>query len=525
MFGVPATDDGGHFRLLDRALGVGRSHLELKEQRAFENGTSGTDKRPARRTHGNHAWSYGVDAISPAVSDEEVLPVEGPDRLFGSDAEYAERAEHDRLQEEALANPARRVGTNLSALITKACAAITTQWLDCGAPKLGDFWSKEVWDIPEADDTSRLEEPFTPPPTPDASRLAEKLALDWFQTSGTNWIPAGVKRAAEIEAQRVVITRGYLCTPGPNGLVLIDNDDTDASDTDEVRQRRCQCGFYERNIPEHNGTGFEICICGLNVPTALNPQELVDYVDTPVAMRNLSRWAGETGVLARAAIAANPEKWRVPPPPGGARRRKRALANSPKAAAKAAAKSAADAAAVALADDTGMYLTATPDAGGRHVCAMRESTCSKCSWKGNECSTCGRVAPKHGGPDHICHRKPRKGKATRVPHEHLTRSSGTVSFCPGGDGRQQCLAGPDGMIDFNKPGKWDRRDLVALADIFAPASDGLAAGPMAGALESDNRVAPELQAPAQQTPDDGSAAAISDSEETIPDGLTWTPAN
>ena len=234
MFGVPATDDGEHFRLLDRALGVGRSHLELKEQRAFENGTSDTGKRPARRTHGNHEWSYGVDTISPAVSDEEVLPVEGPDRLFGSDAEYAERAEHDRLQAEALANPARRIGTNRSALITEACAVITGQWLDCGAPALGDFWSGETWDTPAQDDTSRLGEPLTPPPTPDVSRLAEKLALDWCQASGTLCIPNKVKTQCERKAQYTVITRGYLCTPGPEGLVFIDNDDTDASDEEEL---------------------------------------------------------------------------------------------------------------------------------------------------------------------------------------------------------------------------------------------------------------------------------------------------
>ena len=267
----------------------------------------------------------GTDTVSPAVSDDEVLPVEGPDRLFGSDAEYAERAEHDKLQAEALANPARRIGTNRSALITQACAVITGQWLDLGAPALGDFWSEEVWDTP----ARYRYDPLTPPPTPDASRLAKKLALDWFQTSGTNWIPAGVKKEAEIEAQRIVITRGYLCTPGPEGLVLIDNDDTtDASDADEVARRRCQCGFHERNIPEHNGTGFEECTCGLRVPVPLTPQELVDYVDTPEAMRNLSQWAGETGDLAKAAIAADPDRWRVRPPKGSAKRRKRALATA-----------------------------------------------------------------------------------------------------------------------------------------------------------------------------------------------------
>ena len=52
-------------------------------------------------------------------------------------------------------------------------------------------------------------------------------------------------------------------------------------------------------------------------------------------------------------------------------------------------------------------------------------------------------------------------------HTHLTRSNGIVRFCEGGEGRQGCLACPNGMIDFNKPGKWDTRDLRSAREFFS----------------------------------------------------------
>ena len=155
----------------------------------------------------------------------------------------------------------------------------------------------------------------------------------------------------------------------------------------------------------HNGPGFEECMCGNRVPEPLDPQQLVDYVDTGLAMRNLSQWDGQVGALARAAIAADPEKWKVRKPRGDAKRsRLAAKAAKPKA------------------------------------------------------TTTKKPAAQ---------RKRAAGALVMHEHTHLTRSNGIVRFCEGGEGRQGCLACPNGMIDFNKPGKWDTRDLRSAQEFFS----------------------------------------------------------